>query len=321
MRVAIVGTGYIAGRHAEALAAMAGEDAPEIVGFLDVAPDAAAQAAQKWGGKPYADIDEMLEDARPQAVWICVPPFAHGAVESACLRKGVALYIEKPIGTDTDGPQAIADEIARSDSLVNVGYYWRCIEAMPRLKALLDETPPRLVRAAWHGLTPPAPWWGVQEKSGGQMVEQATHLVDTMRWLLGEATVSYATARHTDRPEFPDLDVATVTAAALEFGEVPALISATCVLGNTTDANIEFYCDGRKITLGRAELTIETPDDKAVEELGSDPLVLADEAFLKAVRTGDASLLPCPYDDALRTQQLCVDIQTQSGQAGMEAAV
>jgi predicted dehydrogenase len=296
-------------------------DGIEVVGFVDVVPKAAAQAAAKWGGKAYDSIDTLLDEGAPQAVWICVPPFAHGEVELACIRRGVALYIEKPIGTDTAGPQAVAEAIAQTGALVNVGYYWRCIEVMPRLKTLLAETPPRLVRAAWHGLTPPAPWWGVQSRSGGQMVEQATHLADTMRWLLGEADVRYATASHTTRPEFPDLDVATVTAAALDFSGIPALVSATCVLGNTTDANIEFYCDGRKITLSRTELTIETLDGKATEELGGDPLVLADRAFIEAVQTGDAGILPCSYADAMRTQQLCVDIQSQAVEAGTAGAV
>lgn len=310
MNVALIGTGYIAGRHAAALAAM-----PDItiVGHVDVTLDGAKKAAEQWGGNAYTSVDDLLAGEKVDAAWICVPPFAHGELEETFLANGIPMYIEKPVGLDTELPSKLAQKIASSNTLVNVGYYWRCLEVIPKLQAMLAETPPRLVRIAYHGPTAPAAWWHVQAKGGGQIVEQATHLVDIARYLLGEADVLYATADHHDRPAYPNLDIATATTALLQFDNgLHASLTATCVLGSFVDTGIEFLCDDRKITLSLREFSIDTAEGRTTEPTGEDPLVIADRAFISAITSGDASKLPCPYTEALRTQQLCVDIQSKA---------
>ena len=307
LRVAIIGTGYIAGRHAAALKAM-----PNIiiVGHVDVVPEGAQKAATQWGGNAYTSADELLKNEQIDAVWLCVPPFAHGNLEQTFLDHSIPMYIEKPVGVDVAQPTEIAKAIADKNAIVNVGYYWRCLEVIPKLKAMLAETPPHLVRIAYHGPTAPAPWWRVQTKSGGQVVEQATHLVDTARFLLGEATVLHSLTEHHDRPEFPDTDIATATAALLQFENgVFGTLTTTCILDSFVDTTIEFLCDGRKITLSLKEMHIDTADGRTTESTGTDPLVLADQAFIAAVQANDPSKLPCPYPDALRTQELCYNIQ------------
>jgi myo-inositol 2-dehydrogenase/D-chiro-inositol 1-dehydrogenase len=310
MNIAIVGTGYIAGRHAGALSAM---DDVAIVGHVDISLEGAQKAADQWGGRAYTSAAELLAAESVDAVWLCVPPFAHGALEQTFLEAGVPMYIEKPVGVDIDQPSELAAAIADKQAIVNVGYYWRCMESMPKLKQLLAETPPQLVRIAYHGPTAPAPWWHKQAKGVGQVVEQATHLVDTARLLLGEAEVLSATASHFDRPAYPDLDIATATTATLRFESgVIGTMTATCVLDSFVDTTIEFLCEGRKISLSLKELSIDSADGRSTESTGEDPLVLADKAFINAVSTGDTSLLPCPYSEALATQKLCYTIQSRA---------
>jgi len=310
MNVAIVGTGYIAGRHAAALAAM---DNITIVGHVGVKREDAEQAVQQWGGRAYASADELLAAEQVDAVWMCVPPFAHGQLEQTFLQHGehgVPMYIEKPVGVDVAGPEAIATAIASKQAIVNVGYYWRCLEIMPKLQNMLAETPPHMVRIAYHGPTAPAAWWQVQAKSGGQVVEQATHLVDTARFLLGEAQVLQAISEHHDRPAYPDMDIATTTAALLRFDSgLLGSLTATCILDSFVDTAIEFFADGRKITLSLKEMHVDTADGRTTESTGEDPLVRADRAFIAAVQANDPSAVPCSYDAALATQKLCCSIQ------------
>ncbi|HYH75429.1 MAG TPA: Gfo/Idh/MocA family oxidoreductase [Candidatus Saccharimonadales bacterium] len=310
MNVALVGTGYIAGRHAAALSAM---DDVTIVGHVDVSAEGAQKAADQWGGRAYTALDDLLAHEQCDAVWLCVPPFAHGDLERTLLQHGIPMYIEKPVGVDVAQPEALAAEIADKAAIVNVGYYWRCMEIMPKLQQMLADTPPRMVRLAYHGPTAPAPWWQIQAKGGGQVVEQATHLVDTARFLLGEGVVLSANAAHHDRPAYPNMDIATATTALLEFeGGLPGAFTATCVLDSFVDTTIEFFCDGRKITLSLKELHIDTAEGRTTEQTGEDPLILADRAFIAAVTNDDRSLLPCPYDAALATQKLCYDIQAKA---------
>lgn len=300
MKVALIGTGYIAGRHAAALTGLGAE----VVGHVS-----RSGAPARWGGRAYRDTAELLAHEEVDAAWVCVPPHAHGDIEHTLIDHGVPFYVEKPIGNDLDVPRRIAASI-HSGLIVGVGYYWRGMEVLPELRRLLAETPPHLVRAAWHGLVPPVPWWRVEAEGGGQVVEQATHLYDLARFLLGEAEVVHAVARHSPDADHPDLDVATVSAATLAFDSGPlAVFTATCVLHATVDAGIEFHCEGRKLTLTNKVLRREDADGSHETPVGRDPLVIADERFLAAVRDQDPSLLVCDYADALRTQELCCRVR------------
>jgi predicted dehydrogenase len=313
MNVALIGTGYIAGRHAAALKEM--EDIT-IIGHVDVTKEGAQLAADVWGGNAYGSVADLLANETVDAAWLCVPPFAHGQIERAFLEADVPMYIEKPIGTDIELPTELAREIQQHQAIVNVGYYWRCLEIMPKLQALLKDTPPRMVRIAYHGPTAPAGWWRVRAKSGGQTVEQATHLIDIARFLLGEARVEKSLSITQEREAFPGTDIATATAALLQFESgLFGSFTATCVLDSFVDTAIEFFCDGRKITLSLKELHIDTIEGRTTESTGEDPLVLADRAFIEAVNAKDAASVPCTYDEALRTQTLCYGIEASSQKA------
>ncbi len=78
-------------------------------------------------------------------------------------------------------------------------------------------TPARLVTGLWLDATPPIGWWQRRTGSGGQLVEQATHLVDTARLLVGEIDEVSAYASRTERAAFPNLDVDDVTATSVRF--------------------------------------------------------------------------------------------------------
>jgi predicted dehydrogenase len=58
-----------------------------------------------------------------------------------------------------------------------------------RAAGLLAGRRVRLVTATWLDKVPPVPWWADRTLSGGPLVEQAVHVLDTVRLLAGEAEV------------------------------------------------------------------------------------------------------------------------------------
>jgi len=69
------------------------------------------------------------------------------------------------------------------------------------------------------------------QESGGQMVEQTTHILDLARYLVGDVTQVFGLAGHTPRDAFPDLDVPTVSTASLRFASgAIGNIGSTCLL-------------------------------------------------------------------------------------------
>ncbi len=307
MKVGFIGAGGIAGRH---LRSLAPEPDIEIVGHADQSLERAEAAAERWGGRAYGSQAELLEREAPDAVWVCVPPAFHGDIERDLIERGQPFFVEKPLANDRETPERIADAIARAGLVVGVGYQFRAMDNMPELRESLAANPARLASGVWLGSTPDTPWWQRQEISGGQIVEQATHLFDVSRFLLGDATVLSAVATRPPRPAYPDMDVASVNAALLRYdGGLPGTFAVTCLLEHTVTVHLDLVCDGMLITFTGERVAYDDGKERREVPVGNDPFLTEDRAFLAAVQAKDPSLVVCDYAEALATHRLCCDVR------------
>jgi predicted dehydrogenase len=307
VKVAIVGTGGVALRHLEVLPRL-----PEcsVVAHVSASAERARAQAECWGGRAFTDVDEMLERASPEAVWVCVTPDRHGSLETVLIARGVPFFVEKPLANDLATAERIAAALEASQLVVGVGYKFRALDTLPRVRELLSERPAQLAIGAWHDATPPPEWWRDEHRGGGQVVEQATHLVDLARVLLGEPRVLAATGVQRPRSNYPHWSVAQVTAALLEFSGVPATLTATCLLEGPLAIRLQLICEGRQLTLTQRSLRIETGRDPIAEvPVAVDPFLVEDEIFLQAVRNANPRGVLCDYADALATHRAAVAIR------------
>ena len=184
---------------------------------------------ERWGGRPFDDLNRMLDVARPDVVYVCVPPHQSVAIGERLVERGIPFLTEKPLSADdADGPVRLAAAIDRAGLLVAVGYHLRALDIMPELRERLADRPPHLVVARWLAETPRPGWWGRVAQGGGQVVEQATHLYDLARHLVGEAEVVGAASVRTGRGDIASHDVAAAAAAVVRFrtGAVGSFASA-----------------------------------------------------------------------------------------------
>ncbi|HJW60270.1 MAG TPA: Gfo/Idh/MocA family oxidoreductase, partial [Actinomycetota bacterium] len=135
---------------------------------------------------------ELLAAERLDAVYICVPPFAHGAPELAVIDAGLPMFVEKPVAIDQETAAEIAARLAGRPLVTCTGYHWRWLDIFDRAAELLADRPARLVQCSWLDKVPPPPWWLRRDGSGGQTIEQTTHVLDTARGLAGEVTEVHA---------------------------------------------------------------------------------------------------------------------------------
>src|SRR6266516_7255360 len=94
-RIGFVGAGAVATRHARTLA---GFDDVQVVAVADPAVERAGRLAGEVGASAYDDWRPMLERERLDALYVCVPPFAHGPPELAAVEAGLPFFVEKPLG-------------------------------------------------------------------------------------------------------------------------------------------------------------------------------------------------------------------------------
>ena len=96
----------------------------------------------------------MLEREAPDAVWVCATPDWDGDLEATLVAHGVPFFVEKPLANDLATAEHIAAEIDSSHLVVGVGYKFRALDTLPRVRDLLGERPVQLAIGAWHGPTP-----------------------------------------------------------------------------------------------------------------------------------------------------------------------
>jgi myo-inositol 2-dehydrogenase/D-chiro-inositol 1-dehydrogenase len=299
-RIGFVGTGRVAQRHAGVLT---GFPDVELVAATDVDPARAqAFAADAHGARAVPDVDALLAEGL-DAVYVCVPPFAHGEAEVRVAEAGVALFVEKPLAVDEATAEWVGRRIATSGVLTRVGHHWRCAEPVRRARRLLAGRMVRLVSGVWLDRVPPVAWWPDRTRSGGPLVEQAVHLLDLARVLVGEVSEVHAAAAGT----LPGgAEAATGSLLCFADGAVGTL-GTTCVLDARHRAGLEIVADGLVVGVGEDWLDVRDADGGHRAEY--DPRaarVAVDRAFVDELRGRpvDPDRAPPDHADALRSHRL-----------------
>jgi predicted dehydrogenase len=303
LRIGFAGAGWVAQKHVSVL--QRNEDA-RLVAFASPGRSRAEALATTVGGgaRAYNDALDMIDRESLDALYICVPPDAHGAIERAAIERRLPFFVEKPLAVDYEAAAQISRAVTEAGLITAVGYHWRYLDTTDRAKALLEGHPARMALGFWLGSTPPPAWWRRQDQSGGQMVEQTTHLFDLARYLVGEVASVYAAGSRTWRAAFPDLDVDDVSTATLTFaGGAVGTMSSTCLLRNGRRVGLHLFADEIAIEVGDREILIDRGDGPVVEPAGTDPFVPENRDFLDAV-AGKPSRIRSPYHDALLTHRV-----------------
>jgi predicted dehydrogenase len=317
LRAGIIGAGVIGRRHVRTLKRFADV---EVAAVADVDLERARELAATVGATPYADLRAMLDAERLDAVWVCLPPFAHGEAELEVIDRALPMFVEKPLAADLETAERIATRVAERGLLTGVGYHWRWLDTVERAQELLAERPGRLVSGYWLDSTPPIAWWQRQELSGGQFVEQTTHVVDLARLLVGEVEEVFAYAGRLDREAFRDSTVWDATAVSARFaGGAVGSFSSTCLLGWPHRIGLHIYGDELAVEVSEKAMVVRTPDGERRMEASGDPFESEDRAFLDAVR-GEPDRTRVTYEEALKTLRVTTTA-LRSAAAGTPLAV
>ncbi|MDT8854406.1 glycosyltransferase [Paracoccaceae bacterium Fryx2] len=311
-RIGFIGAGGIAARH---LGVLSGFSDVAVTAIADPDTACAAALAAPFGASVHDSAAAMLHAVTLDALFICLPPGAHGPAERAALAAGLPFFVEKPLSADLATAEAIAAEVASAGIVTAVGYHWRYLDTVDAARHALRGRVPQLMQGFWLDRTPPPAWWGRAAQSGGLMVEQATHLIDTLRLLGGGVSAVYAQGNHLPRDRFPGLGVATACTATLTFASgAVATLSATCLLEWQHRVGLHLFAEGLAIELSEHGVMIDHGAGRHPQPADGDPVWRADRDFIDAVR-GRPNLIRTSYAEALETHRVALAI-SRSMQTG-----
>jgi predicted dehydrogenase len=307
-RIALVGAGSVARRHASVLTSL---DDVSIVAVADPLNTAAEKLAQQCDARPFRGVEDALDATEVDAVYVCVPPFAHGAPEHAVLDHGLAMFVEKPLAVDLATAEDVAARVERAGLVTGTGYHWRCLDVVTEAQDMLRDAAPLLACGYWLDTRPPVAWWADPDQSGGQVVEQLTHVVDLARLLLGEAVDVYAAGARQQTAAGRSAgagDVDDATAATVRFASgAVATLATTSLLDVKHRAALHIFGRGVVLELSEDGLVVINGSSRRYHRPGEDPRVTVDREFIEAVR-GDRETTRAPYTEIVRSHRLACAI-------------
>jgi len=316
VRVGFVGAGGMANAHATPISAR--KDA-QVVAFCDVELSRAKAIAERFGAQAFKKPSEMMDSVKLDAVYFCLPPFAHGA-EFEAIARGIPFFVEKPINLDLGQAQEIAAAVEAKRLMTCAGYMNRYRKGVQKVRALLAKDPAIMLTGGWIGGTPKVPkeyninhWWVQRKKSGGQFLEQVTHTVDLARFLVGsEAVEVFAHAArgfNVGAPETYDLDDAMLVNIKFASGAIANLWSS-CSSNAAGGVSLSVYAHKHAafFTGWGHDVRIREAGKDQETQIAGEPEIFAieDGAFIKAVRSGDPAGIMSSYSDAVNTLAISV---------------
>lgn len=271
-RAAIIGFGTIAPIHLAAI-----EANPEITlcGICDSDP---RKQTQIPAGIPfYTDYRELLEQAHPDCVHICLPHWLHVPVSLYFAQRGVSVFCEKPVGlTTAQAAELAAFEAAHPEVKIGICLQNRLNETTELLKALLDSGEYGKVIGC-RGFVPwcrpesyyaEAPWRGRMETAGGgSMINQSVHTLDLLYYLCGDIVSLHGTVA-----QLADygIEVEDTVTARLEFasGAKGIFFATNCNYGN----------ESIQLRVKTEKAVFQIEDDRLCRIVGADREILCENA-------------------------------------------
>jgi UDP-N-acetyl-2-amino-2-deoxyglucuronate dehydrogenase len=217
VRFALVGCGRIAGNHFDAVARHA--DRAEIVAVCDTDPAALAAAQQRTGAPGFASLSAMLAGSSPDCVVLTTPSGLHPQQTLEAARAGFHVMTEKPMATRwADGLAMVraCDEAGVRLFVVKQNRRNRTLQLLRQAIQLgrFGRIYMVTVNVFWsrpQSYYDSAAWRGTWEFDGGAFMNQSSHYVDLLDWLIGpvESVMAY-TGTLARRIEVEDTGVAAL---------------------------------------------------------------------------------------------------------------
>lgn len=287
IRYGVVGVGGYGSNHAEAVANVEGA---EVVAGAAASESSVRPFASAYDAAGYTDHVEMLETEDLDAVSVCTPSGTHAEIAVDAAEAGVNVLVEKPLDVYIERVDRLI-ETADANGVTLGGVFQRRF------------TPERLTARRWveegrfgdivladTAVKYHRPqsyyddgWHGIRALDGGVLLQQASHFVDLLQWLMGGVEcVDATTDTLAHDMECEDVAVVRVT---FENGAHGTITATTAVRGAERE-RVEINGTAGSFSSGRFAVGDETVDPDLVEPPHGTGLEGQVRDFVEAVRAG-----------------------------------
>jgi predicted dehydrogenase len=182
VKVALIGAGKMGLSHLSILGA---HPNVEIVGVCDTSKLVVEVLERYSGYKCFPDYLKMVDESRPDAVFVSVPTKYHYPMVKELLNKGVHVFTEKPFCLNPEESSELA-QLAKKTGVVNqVGYHNKFVGTFREVKRLITEGSIGEIthfQGEAHGPVvvkkKSETWRSDPNEGGGCLMDYASHVID-----------------------------------------------------------------------------------------------------------------------------------------------
>lgn len=309
IRVGVVGTGVMGGRHTRVASTLPGS---HLIGIYDLDTDRASKVADQYGVRAFSSLDDLC--AAVDAVVIASPTFTHAEVASTCLQAGCHVLLEKPIAATVAEGEKLVALSQQSDRVLMIGHLERYNPVVTTMLSLMKRE--ELFAFELQRLSPTPG----RDRSADIIFDLMIHDLDLALAFSDSSVVSVTATGHRARYDFID----HVTALLRFENGVSATLTASAVsherrrVGQVFTHNTQFTLDLNTRGLWAQQFgssSLATPDGQhyqagKVEQIyffDREPLIVEQEQFLKSIIEGKKP--PTTAESGLAVLRLAQKIQ------------
>lgn len=329
MRLLILGTGRMAGAHAEAFSQI---DGVSMVACVDVNAKRAEAFAKEHGiAQAFTSLSEAVDGTRFDAVSNCTPDAAHFATTMEILGTGSHVFCEKPLATNFADAEKMAREASKKGVVHGVNLTYRNISALQTARDFIaagrigavrhfeaSYLQSWLTQPAWGDWRTDPTWlWRLSQAHGslGVLGDVGVHIFDFVTFAAGQSVKALTGQLATfDKAEggrvgeyILDANDSFSATATLDGGAMGVVHASRFASGNLNDLKLQIYGDkgGLRLTNSGTLGTLEICEGSNLEAAKWEDLTLAPvktnfERFVDAVRNG-TNMAP-DFDEGVRLQ-------------------
>jgi predicted dehydrogenase len=204
LRVAVIGAGWGGELH---LKAYGQSDDAEVVAICSRTRETAEKVAEKFGvGSVYTDFDEMADAEELDVVSVATPPSSHAQYTIAAAERGCHVLCDKPVALTAPEVEDILRAVEPHGVRHATGFISHYIPPLRKLQALvadgaIGEVREVHFRSALGAPVLPMTWMYDLDAGGGALMQTGQHMIEIIRWTLGEEITAVGGELHFDVKE------------------------------------------------------------------------------------------------------------------------
>lgn len=332
--IALIGCGRIAFKHIEAF--VHNKERLALVAVCDPILEKAQNKENEYeshivSGEPvgdvrvYTDYKELLKDLQPEIVTVATESGKHKKIAVDCLNAGCHVICEKPMALSTDDADEMIAAAKQNNKKLAVCFQNRFNAPVQKARAAYEahrfgRILHGMVQIRWNRNTAyyeEAPWRGTWEQDGGTLMNQCTHGIDLLQWMMGEDVVRvHGQTRRFMRP----IEAEDFGCAILEFasGAVGIIEGSADVYPKNLNETLSLFGEKGTVVIGGLAVNkIETWRFADAQDIGDteDTVLQPDVADPPTVYGFGHSALFADFIDAIENNRPPL----VSGEAGKKA--